>query len=66
MLHVTERTVTSYFNTGIIPATRIGPKLWRTRREIIDAYLVERLGPVPSRRPEEMLPRRPPGLARAA
>ena len=45
LLGVHERTAIKLFATGEIRAFRAGPKLWRTTREVYDAWVAEKLQP---------------------
>ncbi len=36
---VTERTILRYITDGLLPARRLGPKLWRVRESDFTAFL---------------------------
>lgn len=50
LLSVSERTAIRMFQSGEIRAFQVNGKLWRTRRENVDAYVARNLGE-PLRKP---------------
>lgn len=45
LLSVSERTATRMFQNEEIRAFQVNGKLWRTRRDLVDAYVTKGLSP---------------------